>query len=145
MDGLSARWPTSVTIGAMNLQQSIEFFVALQTLVIGVSHVVRPRAWVDFFVWLRGKGHTGVFANGFLSLWFGGVIVAFHHVWSGPAIIVTLLGWAQIVKASVAFIVPEVSMRGMARVSPERSHEFVVAGVGLLAISSVSWYLVLAR
>jgi len=52
-----------------------EFFVALQTLVIGVSHVVQPRAWVDFFVWLRGKGHAGVFANGFLSLWFGGLIV----------------------------------------------------------------------
>jgi len=30
---------------------------------------------VDFFVWLRGKGHAGVFANGFLSLWFGGLIV----------------------------------------------------------------------
>jgi hypothetical protein len=129
----------------MTLHQSIELFVAIQTLVIAVSHIAQPRAWVEFFVWLRGKGHAGVFANGFLSLWFGGVIVAFHPVWSGPAIIVTLLGWAQVVKASVAFIAPQLSMRGFARVSPERSHEFVGAGVGLLAISGVCWYVVLAR
>ena len=59
----------------MNLQQSVEFFVAVQSLVMGVSHIVQPRAWVDFFVWLREKGHAGVFANGFLSLWFGTLIV----------------------------------------------------------------------
>jgi hypothetical protein len=55
----------------MTLHESVEFFVALQTLVIGLSHVLQPRVWVDFFVWLRGKGHAGVFANGFLSLWRG--------------------------------------------------------------------------
>jgi hypothetical protein len=129
----------------MNLQQSVEFFVAVQSLVMGVSHIVQPRAWVDFFVWLREKGHAGVFANGFLSLWFGTLIVAFHPVWSGPAIVVTLLGWAQVVKAAVAFVAPQISMRGFARVSPERRHEFVGAGIGLLAISGVCWYVVLAR
>jgi hypothetical protein len=30
-------------------------------------------------------------------------------------------------------------------VSPERSHEFVVAGALLLALSALMWYLVLAR
>ena len=98
---------------------------------------------MDFFVWLRAKGHAGVFANGFLSLWFGSIIVAFHQVWSGPAIVVTLLGWAQVVKALVAFAAPQVSMRGLARVSPERRHEFVIGGFALLAISVVCWYIVL--
>jgi hypothetical protein len=129
----------------MSAQQSIELFVALQSLVIGVSHVAQPRAWVDFFVWLRGKGHAGVFANGFLSLWFGSLIVVFHPIWSGPEIVVTLLGWAQLAKAAVAFVLPSVSMRGFERISVERSREFVVAGVGLLAISGVCWYLVLVR
>jgi hypothetical protein len=129
----------------MTLHESVEFFVALQTLVIGLSHVLQPRVWVDFFVWLRGKGHAGVFANGFLSLWFGSLLAAFHNVWAGPEMVVTLLGWAQVVKGSVAFLVPQLSMRGFARVSPERSYEFVVAGIPFLALSAVCWYVVLVR
>jgi hypothetical protein len=35
-----------------------------------------------------------VSAKGFLALWFGTIIVAFHNVWSGLAMVVTLLGWA---------------------------------------------------
>jgi hypothetical protein len=127
----------------MNLHQSIELFVAIQTLVIAVSHIVQPRVWVDFFVWLRGKGHAGVFANGFLSLWFGAAIVAFHQVWSGLGLVVTLLGCAQVLKGSVAFVLPQVAMRGLARVSAERSHECVIGGVGLLALSGVCWDLAL--
>jgi hypothetical protein len=105
---------------------------------------MQPRAWVDFFVWLRGKGHAGVFVNGFLSLWFGSMIAAFHPVWSGAAMVVTLLGWAQVVKGTIAFVVPSLSARGLARVSPERSHEFVIGGAGLLALSAVVWYVLLA-
>jgi hypothetical protein len=131
--------------GNVSAQQSVEFFVAIQSLVIGLSHIMQPRAWVDFFIWLRGKGHAGVFANGFLGLWFGSLIVAFHPIWSGPEIVVTLLGWAQILKAALAFVLPSVSIRGLDRVSVDRSQEFVAAGVGLLAISGVCWYLVLAR
>jgi hypothetical protein len=129
----------------MSLPHAIELFVAIQTLVIAVSHMAQPRAWVEFFVWLRGKGHAGVFVNGFLSLWFGALIVAFHPVWSGLAMVVTLLGCAQIVKGSVAFILPRVSMRGLARVSLDRRHEFVGAGAALLALSGFCWYLVLAH
>lgn len=126
-----------------NVQRSIELLVALQATIIAISHIVQPRAWVDFFVWLRGFGHAGVFANGFLTLWFGTIIVVFHPVWSGPEIVVTLLGWGQVVKAGIAFIAPQVSMIGFNRVSPERQHEFVGAGFALLAISGVCWYVVL--
>ena len=125
------------------MPEAIQLLVAIQTSIIAVSHIVQPHAWVDFFVWLRGKGHAGVFANGFLSLWFGGLIVGFHPVWSGPALVITLMGWAQLVKATVAFTAPALSMRGLERVSHERSREFVIGGIGFLGISALSWYLVL--
>ncbi len=127
----------------MSAVESVQFLVAIQTSIIAVSHIAQPRAWVDFFLWLRSKGHAGVFANGFLTLWFGSIIVAFHPVWSGLAIVVTLLGWAQVIKALVAFVAPQISMFGFQRVSPERSHEFVIGGVVLLALGGVCWYLVL--
>jgi hypothetical protein len=127
------------------VERAIEILVALQCLVIGLSHTAQPRAWVEFFVWLRSKGHAGVFANGFLSLWFGSVIVAFHNVWEGLPIIITLLGWAQVLKALVSFVLPQVAMRGLMRVSPERAREFVVGGVVFLALDAVLWYIVFTR
>src|SRR5688572_26744649 len=127
------------------MERATEIWAAVQFLVIGLSHIAQPRAWVEFFVWLRGKGHTGVFANGFLSLWFGSVIVAFHNVWEGLPTVLTVLGWAQVLKGMVSFVLPQVAIRSLARVSPERAWEFVAGGVVSLALSAVFWYIAFSR
>jgi hypothetical protein len=119
------------------MERAVELLAAVQCTVIGLSHVARPRDWVAFFVWLRTQGRVGVFANGFLSLWFGSIVAAFHNVWNGPGAVLTVLGWAQVVKALVAFVAPQVAMKSLERVSPERSREFVVAGAALLALAGL--------
>ena len=43
------------------------------------------------------------------------------------------------------FVVPQVTLRLLERVSPERAWEFKAAGAGLLAISTLCWYLVFTR
>ena len=127
------------------MEQAIEIFAAVQFLVIGLSHVFQPRVWVEFFTWLRGKGHAGVFVNGFLSLIFGSVIVAFHNVWTGLATVLTVIGWAQVIKASVSFVMPQWGMRGLQRVSYDRAREFVVGGFVFLALSALMLYVALTR
>lgn len=127
------------------MEQAIEIFAAVQFLVIGLSHILRPRVWVEFFTWLRSKGHAGVFVNGFLSLVFGSLIVAFHNVWTGLATVLTLIGWAQVLKALVSFVMPQWGMRGLQRVSDDRAHEFVVGGVVFLALSALMLYIVVTR
>lgn len=127
------------------MEQAIEIFAAVQFLVIGLSHIVQPRVWVEFFTWLRSKGNAGVFANGFLSLIFGSIIVAFHNVWTGLPVVLTVIGWAQIIKALVSFVVPQWGMRGLQRVSYDRAHEFVVGGFFFLALSGLMLYVILTR
>jgi hypothetical protein len=127
------------------VEQAIEIFAAVQFLVIGLSHVLQPRVWVEFFTRLRGMGHAGVFVNGFLSLIFGSVIVAFHNVWTGLPMVLTIIGWAQVTKALVSFVVPQWGMRGLQRVSYERAHEFVVGGFVSLALGALLLYIVLTR
>ena len=112
---------------------------------IGLSHLLQPRAWVEFFIWLRGKGHVGVFVNGFLTLGFGSFIVGFHNVWDGLPIILTLFGWSQVLKGLVNFVAPQLALRGLARISIERAWHFVVAGVFTLVFSAVMWYIVFTR
>jgi hypothetical protein len=103
------------------------------------------RDWIEFFVWLRGKGHAGVFANGFLSLGFGSFIFAFHNVWDGLPVVLTIFGWAQVVKGLVCFVFPQIGMRSLQRVSPDRAREFVVGGLLFLALSAMFGYLALTR
>ena len=127
------------------MEQAIQIYAAVQFLVIGLSHTFQPRAWVDFFTWLRSKGHPGVFVNGFLSLIFGSVIVGFHNVWTGLPMVLTLIGWAQVIKALVSFVMPQWGMRGLQRVSYDRAHEFVVGGLVFLALSALMLYIVVTR
>ena len=127
------------------MEKATEVFAALFLSVIGLSHMAQPRAWVDFFVWLRGKGHAGVFVNGFLALSFGSFIVAFHNVWDGLAVLLTLLGWAQVLKGFMSFVFPQVALWGLERVSIKRAWHFVVGGALALVLSAVLWYVVFTR
>ena len=127
------------------MERATEIYAAVQFLVIGLSHLLQPRVWVDFFIRLRAMGHAGVFVNGFLSLIFGAVIVGFHNVWTGLPTVLTVIGWAQLLKALISFVMPQWGLRGLQRVSYDRAHEFVVGGVVFLALSALMTYIVLMR
>jgi hypothetical protein len=127
------------------MERAIEIFAVIQLTVIGLSHIVFHRAWAEFFIWLREKGTSGAFANGFTSLAFGSIVVAFHQVWSGIPLILTIFGLLSVVKAAHCFLLPAAALRSMQRVSLERSREFVVAGVVSLAIAAVTGYGLMVR
>lgn len=127
------------------MERATEIYAAVQFLVIGLSHILQPRVWVDFFIRLRAMGHAGVFVNGFLSLVFGAVIVGFHNVWTGLPTVLTVIGWAQVLKALLSFVVPQWGMRSLQRVSYDRAREFVVGGVFSLALSALMTYIALTR
>src|ERR1051325_6202472 len=119
------------------MEKSAQLFVALVFSIMAVSHLVQRRVWVDYFIWLRSLGHVGVFSFGIITLSFGCWIVAFHNVWTGLPIIVTLLGWSQVLKGAVYMILPEVGLRGFQRISPERLWMFSVGGVGMVVLCAI--------
>ena len=122
-----------------HLAHVAQIIAALMFIIMGASHLIQPKAWVTFFTTLQKLGDAGVFANAFMSLWFGILIVSLHNIWTWPAIILTLIGWAQVLKASVGFIAPSISMRGLMMVSPENEWRFVAAGVPSFSLGL--WFL----
>ena len=122
------------------MERALEIFMVIQLTIIGLSHIFHHRAWAEFFIWLRAKGHAGAFANGFLSLMAGSMILGFHRVWSGIPLVLTIFGLLNVLKAAQCFLLPELSMRSMGRVSLERSREFVAAGVVSLVLAGVVAY-----
>lgn len=122
------------------MERAAEVFAVIHLGIMGLSHILAPRAWAEFFIQLREKGRPGVFAVAFMSLFFGSIVVAFHNVWSGLHTVLTLVGWAQLLKATLYFLFPAFGGHKIQRVAVERAHEFIIAGVVLLALTGVIVY-----
>lgn len=122
------------------MEESIQLYAVVNLLVIGFSHILAPRAWARFFDILRQRGEPGVFVVAFLSLGFGSIIVAFHNVWSGLPAVLTIFGWAQVLKALIYFAFPSFALRRMEMASPERAHLFVYAGWMLIVLAGLFIY-----
>ena len=123
------------------MAQGVQVFAALSFLVIGLSHIFQARAWVAYFQTLVAKGTTGAFFEGFLLLNFGAFIAAFHNVWHGPEIVLTLVGWTQLIKGAVRFVAPTLALRVMARMTMERAWQIQASGGFALALSAFFWWL----
>ena len=82
-----------------------------------VSRTSCNKAWAEFFILLRGKGEAGAFVDGFLNLPLAGIIIGFHNTWSGIPLVLTLVGWALLIKGLIRFCAPKQALRMMARVS----------------------------
>lgn len=122
------------------MERALEIFAVILLTVIGLAHIVHHRAWAEFFIWLRKTGRSAAFANGFLSLAMGSMIVAFHRVWSGLPLVLTIFGVLNLIMAAQCFLLPGLSARMMNRVSRDRSREFVAAGVVAHAVAAVTAY-----
>jgi hypothetical protein len=122
------------------MERAVEVFAVVHFTVVGLSHLLRPRVWVDFFTRLHSWGHTGVFAHAFLSLGFGSVVVAFHNLWSGLSVVLTVVGWLYLVKATLCFLMPETQMRTLGRVSQKRAWELMLPGAVYLVLAGLCGY-----
>ncbi len=118
------------------MERAIEVFAAVNFFVIGLSHIFQRSAWVEYFAKLHSLGRLGPFAEGFLYLNIGTLIVSFHNVWTFPEVVLTLTGWSQVLKALFRFVAPAIVLRVYERMRPERAWQIQMAGGFLLALSA---------
>ena len=119
------------------MELAIQKLAIVSFFVIGLSHIFQPRVWAQFFIDLRSKGETGSFINAFIHLPLGALVVAFHNVWEGIPVILTLIGYAWVLKSLIYFVSPSRGLKSMSRVSLERSRGFIVAGVVMLGLGGL--------
>jgi uncharacterized protein YjeT (DUF2065 family) len=127
------------------METAVEKLAAICILITGLSHIIQPRVWSEFFIMLREKGKVGSILAGLLHFPLGVIIVAFHNVWHGFSIVVTIMGWGLLLKSLLYLIYPKHGMRMLARVSVERSWEFVIAGVMAVVVSGFIFFSLLSR
>ena len=127
------------------MEIAVTRLAAVCFFVVGVSHIVRPRAWARFFIEMRGRGEVGSLLNALLHFPLGVLIVSFHNVWTGLPVVLTIAGWGLVLKSFIYFVFPSHGLRMLDRVTLERSRGFVVAGVFALALSGLLFFSLLQR
>lgn len=127
------------------MEEAIEKLAVICYFLIGVSHIVQPRVWTEFFIVIREKGEVGAFINAFIHFPLGALIVAFHNVWHGIPMVLTIIGYGLLLKGFINFVFPKIGLKTLQRVSPEKSWEFVVAGVFSVGIALLLLYSLLTR
>ena len=118
------------------MAESIAVFASINFTIVGLSHIYQVQGWRDFFQQLHSMGRAGAFANGMITLLMGSLIVSFHNVWTGVPVILTLIGWGYILKATAVFLYPEWNLELMKSVETSSPTKFRIAGVGLLCIAA---------
>jgi hypothetical protein len=127
------------------MEESIQKLAVISFLLIGLSHIFQPKVWVNFFIAIREKEEVGAFINAFIHFPLGALIVAFHNVWQGIPMILTLIGYGLLIKGFINFVFPKLGLKSLNRVSLEKSWESVVAGVFSLGIAFLFLYSLLNR
>lgn len=119
------------------IQRAIQLAFAIQFAVFGLVHLLRPEPLVAFYQVLQRQQKGGVVVIALMSVVTGAFLVAFHNVWSGPPMVLTITGWLQLLKGTVYFLFPEFGLRQINRVTPERVNWFRWPGVPLLVVAGV--------
>jgi hypothetical protein len=120
------------------MEQAVEWYVLATSLVVGLSHMFYPGDWGAAYAALHRAGRPGAFANGGLSLVTGAAIVAGHPVWSGPSVVLTVVGCLSIAKGVACFLAPDRALASIGRGSSGRG--FRTAGGLLLVLAAWAGY-----
>lgn len=121
----------------MMTEVAIERLAALSYIIIGLSHLSRPNAWIRFFQHLHSRGEVGAIANGLVHLPLGLLIVVFHNAWQWPQIIVTVLGWALVIKGAGSFLFPQLALKSMSQINESAVTKSKLAGLVAIFLGSV--------
>ena len=117
------------------MEKSVAIFVAINYALLGLSHILQRDAWKEFFAVLHSHGRAGALFNGLLALFIGSIIVGFHNNWSGYPVLLTLIGWANLVKAAVVLLAPNLGLASMAKVQTSSDRKLIVVGAGLIVVA----------
>ena len=109
------------------MENIVDKIFAFVFVLVGLSHLLQPAAWVDFFVWLRSKTFGG-FIVVIYTLPIAMVLIVFHNQWTlRPSIVLTIAGWIMLVKCVVYAIYPVAFTRTATKGFSARNS--VIAGI----------------
>lgn len=88
------------------MEHALELMAGICFLALGISSVWRAEDWIHWAKNQQAKGRNGSLSLGMIALLFGSFILAFHPVWQGLPLVLTLLGVLAIIKGCMMLAFP---------------------------------------
>lgn len=123
----------------VDIVHSIQLFVAINVFIIGLSHLLQPVIWIEFFEYLHSKGNVGNIFNAMISLGMGSIILSFHFIWIWPMILVTLYGLLLTLKGLTYLVAPSIGLKSIGSIN-QNSKKFRWVGLVMVLFSLVLGY-----
>ena len=118
------------------MEHAVAFMIGVSALVVGLSFIVRAKGWAEYLAHVRKAGEPAALIIGYLHLLVGTFIVAFHWIWEGWPLLVTLLGVKAILEGVTYTLFPAV-MPAMLGWYASRRGLFPVFGVLTMIIGGL--------
>ena len=117
---------------------AVQALLVLPLLVVGLSHIFQPKMWIEFFSYLHGLGATGVLIRTFgIELTPAMAIIAFHWVWTGPEIMLSIYGVLLASKIAISLLAPSIGLKSLSMADRNARVPLRVAGVLLVTLSMI--------
>jgi hypothetical protein len=122
-----------ITFDTMTREQLVEWILAAALVVVGLSLLLRSRAWINAFS--TAAAHPfAPFLTGLYALLSGLFIVTLHNVWVADArVVVTLIGWFALAGGVLFLLIPE-SYRWLLRRVPITPQLVALRGLVRIAL-----------
>jgi len=107
----------------------------LNFAIVGLSLLIRPRAWARYFAWMRREGEAGAVIYGLFCVLWGSLIVSFCMTWHGLLIVLPAFGALQLLEGLVFLVAPDFGLQIMAAFDEEGRGLFLIRLLGLIALA----------
>ena len=123
------------------MELAVERLAALVLILTCASHIAAPEAWVRLFTAVRAQGEAAGLINAAIHLPLVLMIAAFHPVWTWPGVVVTLIGWALVVKGTAHLVAPSLAQRALKLVDAEDGARRIrLSGIVMLPLGlAIGW------
>ncbi len=114
------------------MEQSVEIMAGITFLVFGLSYLFHAQDWIEWLESVRTGGRQSSLLMGAMHMLLGSFVVAFHWVWSGWAMILTIIGLWAIAEGAVYLLFPDCLARFMGWMAPY--YKLVLRGFGIAIV-----------
>ena len=122
------------------MEQSIELMTAICFLVMGLSMLFRTSDWQAWVKHLQAQGRSTSLVLGSINLLLGSFIVAFHWVWEGIGLIVTIFGVLFLLRSVVLLFCPGFLPKMLKKLAPRMGGLVTVSGLVITGIAVLLLY-----
>ena len=121
--------------------KSIQAVIAPGFLLMGLSHVVQPQLWVQFFEAVRNTGLAAVIVP-LYTLPIGLLLIAGHNVWTWDwPLVLTIAGWGMTIKSAAYLLVPGFADRALSKKMATTPRSFQIVGAPMVVIGAIlTWH-----